>query len=291
MWKWMAVAVAVGVVLGCGQRGSAPPMAAKVLGRLGGGEPARPLNVLLLGVDEEKLRTDIIILAHWEPGARSLNLVSLPRDSYVPIPCPPGNQYCLSPDKLGHSHAYGGPELAKAAVAEFLGAPIDHYVRVDFEGFRAIVDKLGGIVLDVDEEMADIGLKAGRQKLDGRQALAYIRYRSDGRGDIGRIRRTQHFLTTLARSVPVSRWPSVWSDLSPSVKTDLAPQVVLSVLGGLAEDRREIELSLVTLPGEPLWERNLWFWKLDEAAKADIVRRYVLEVPTPGVAAPARPWE
>lgn len=247
-------------------------------------EPTRPMNVLVLGVDEEKLRTDVIILARWDPAGRRLNLVSLPRDSLVEIPCPPDNRACRSPDKLGHAHAYGevvgrGPQVATATVEQFLGVKVDHYVRLDFEGFAHVIDALGGITLDVTTDIPDIGLKAGPQLLDGQKALAYVRDRSDGRGDIGRIERTELFLKALADRVGEGSVddPSLLKEALPHVATDLDVGTLLALARDWRELRHDLRMNLAFLPGQPDTYRGLWVWRVDEAGKADLVKQYLTE--------------
>ncbi|MDB4896628.1 MAG: putative transcriptional regulator, partial [Firmicutes bacterium] len=98
---------------------------------------AGPKNILLMGVDEDKTRTDVMVLAHIDPAQGLVSLISLPRDTLVDIPCA-GLQYCVSPDKLAHAHAYGGakgPEVAVQTMEKLLGISVDGYVRIDYNGF------------------------------------------------------------------------------------------------------------------------------------------------------------
>lgn len=255
-----------------------------------------PLNILILGVDAGETRTDVILLAHWEPAANQVSLVSLPRDSQVPIPCPPEVQACISPDKLGHAHAYGsvigrGPELAIQTVEEFLGIRVDHYVRIHYDGFREIVDALGGITLEVEPSMVDrLGLEAGPQQLSGEQALNYVRFRGDADGDFGRQRRTQLFLQELARQVldrfPREELPGLTLRLMGKVHTDLDAAAVLSAVRYFVEGGETPTFRGTSLPGSPLWERDLWFWAVDERAAAVIVREFIEMPQTVDVWAP-----
>lgn len=297
-WGWaLAGVMIIGVAVGTYRlrhpaRGPGAGIGVKsgIVDLLQGRAPsAGPLNLLIMGVDEDKTRTDVVILAHWEPAARQLNLVSLPRDTMVEIPCPRESKACISPDKLGHAHAYGyflnrGPELAIATVEGFLGVKVDHYVRLDFDGFAQLIDLMGGIDIDVEKPMDDVQIPAGRQHLDGKRALQYVRFRSDGQGDIGRIERTHHFLQAIVDAAPNSglpdRIPAALVSLAPHMATDLDPMTLI----GLAKDWRSgarPALQFVTLPGEPRYERNLWFWIADPKAKAEIVRRYITAVEKP----------
>ena len=100
-----------------------------------------PVNILVLGIDErpeDPGRTDTMILASIDPVKKQVALISLPRDTRVRIPGRRGY------DRLNAAHVYGGPELAMAAVSEFLEIPVDYYVRINFDGFEKLIDILGG---------------------------------------------------------------------------------------------------------------------------------------------------
>jgi LCP family protein required for cell wall assembly len=140
-------------------------------------------------------RTDSIILVHVPSGAGKPALISLPRDSYVPIPGHGRN-------KINASFAIGGPKLLVATIEQVTGVRIDGYVEIGFGGFASVVDSVGGVDICVPRNMKDayagINLKAGCQSLDGKNALGYVRARySDPLGDIGRVARQRQFLAAI----------------------------------------------------------------------------------------------
>ena len=140
-------------------------------------------------------RTDSIILVHVPTGAGKPALISLPRDSYVPIP---GHGH----NKINASFAMGGPKLLVQTIEQVTGVRIDGYVEIGFGGFASVVDSVGGVDICVPRNMKDayagINLKAGCQTLDGRNALGYVRARySDPLGDIGRVARQRQFLSAI----------------------------------------------------------------------------------------------
>ncbi|MEP7194585.1 MAG: LCP family protein [Actinomycetota bacterium] len=142
--------------------------------------------------DAGGLRTDSIILVHVPSGAGKPALISLPRDSYVPIP---GHGH----NKINAAYSLGGPKLLVKTIEQVTGVRIDGYVEIGFAGFASVVDSLSGVDICVKHTMKDayagINLKAGCQNLDGRNALGYVRARySDPRGDIGRVERQRQFL-------------------------------------------------------------------------------------------------
>ena len=143
----------------------------------------------------EGKRTDSIILVHVPSGEGKPALISLPRDSYVPIPGHGRN-------KINASFSIGGPKLLVQTIEQVTGVRIDGYVEIGFDGFASVVDSVGGVDICVPRNMKDayagINLKAGCQTLDGRNALGYVRARySDPLGDIGRVARQRQFLSAI----------------------------------------------------------------------------------------------
>ncbi|MGE5396332.1 MAG: LCP family protein, partial [Chitinophagales bacterium] len=157
--------------------------------------------ILLYGVDarnkNESSRSDTMILAFIHPQINRIDLLSVPRDSRVSIP---GEDHDR---KINYANAKGGSDLLIETIEGLLEINIDGYIQVDFEGFEDLIDTMGGVDLSVEKRMyypaEDIDLMAGKQHLDGHDALAYVRYRSDGMGDIGRIQRQQKFMRAFIR--------------------------------------------------------------------------------------------
>jgi LCP family protein required for cell wall assembly len=136
-------------------------------------------------------RTDTIILLH-KPSSGPSTLVSLPRDSYVPIPGHGRN-------KLNAAYAFGGAPLLVRTVEAATGIRIDHYAEIGFGGFVGMTDAVGGVKLcparNINDKLSGLHVKKGCQKMDGATALAYVRARYfDPKGDLGRVQRQQAFL-------------------------------------------------------------------------------------------------
>lgn len=145
----------------------------------------------------EGQRTDSIILVHVPASGGKAALVSIPRDSYVPIPGHGSN-------KINAAFALGGAKLLTQTVEQVTGVHVDGYLEIGFAGFAGVVDSLGGVDVcvpfDMKDEDAAIDLKKGCQTLDGPTALGYVRARkSDPRGDIGRAERQRQFLGALLK--------------------------------------------------------------------------------------------
>ena len=137
-------------------------------------------------------RTDSIILVHVPSGGGKAAMISLPRDSYVPIPGHGRN-------KINAAYTLGGPKLLVSTIEQVTDLHIDGYVEIGFGGFASIVDSLDGVDICVKRAMKDrkagINLKAGCQTLNGPNALGYVRARySDPLGDIGRVERQRKVL-------------------------------------------------------------------------------------------------
>ncbi|HET8987367.1 MAG TPA: LCP family protein [Humibacillus sp.] len=142
-------------------------------------------------------RTDTIMLVHVSESGGKPVMVSLPRDSYVPIPGHNSN-------KINAAYSIGGPKLLTATVENVTGIHIDGYVEIGLGGFASVVDSVGGVYLCVPRDMKDpkagIDLKKGCQNLGGGDALGFVRSRyGDPLGDIGRAARQRQFLGALMK--------------------------------------------------------------------------------------------
>lgn len=261
------------------------------------------INILVLGIDgsvseqaETKditgTRSDVMMLVSFDPATKDVGLLSIPRDTRVFIPEAevPGTGLVKINDyqKITHAHAYGGPELAVATVEQWLGVTIHHYVRFDFTAFKTAVDALGGVDVDVPQDMVytdpyqnlDINLKKGPQHLDGDQALEMCRYREYVNGDIGRIATQKIFLTALIKKAAslsgVLKLPELVSAVSPYVKTDLSTQDILS-LGNMALSVKPENVRMEAVPGKPDniddgdGNGPLSYWIADRQGTIDIV--------------------
>ena len=149
------------------------------------------------GGSAEGKRTDSIILVHVPAGGGKAAMISIPRDSYVPIPGHGSN-------KINAAYAIGGAKLLTQTIEQVTGVHVDGYLEIGFAGFAGVVDSLGGVDVCVPFDMKDqdaaIDLKKGCQTLDGPTALGYVRARkSDPRGDIGRAERQRQFLGALLK--------------------------------------------------------------------------------------------
>ena len=144
----------------------------------------------------EGRRTDTIMVVYVPPGGKPA-LISIPRDSYVPIPKNGRN-------KINAAYAFGGPDLLVQTVEANTGLRVDGYLEIGFGGFVNIIDALGGIEMCLPKAIKDadshLDLPKGCQTLSGVDALGYVRMRkADPRGDLGRVERQREMLAAIAQ--------------------------------------------------------------------------------------------
>jgi LCP family protein required for cell wall assembly len=208
--------------------------------------PPDPINILLMGVDARSgeglvTRTDSIMLVGLKPQGFRASMLSIPRDLFFNTPGY-GLQRVNIINVLGEQERAGyGPELLKESMALNFGVQVDHYVRLDFAAFEALIDAVGGVTIDVERRVEDhayptddfgvetVIFEPGRQHMDGETALKYARTRHSD-DDYFRADRQQQVLTAFTRKLlnPL-HLPAVISALSRHVDTDLSPVDLLKI--------------------------------------------------------------
>ncbi|MFI0367426.1 LCP family protein [Actinomadura sp. 1N219] len=174
---------------------------------------AKTLNVLVIGSDARRdgypARSDTLVVMHVPADRKNIRAVSVPRDSLVDIPaCQDAGGKAVPPRRglINTAFSQGGAACARKTVESLTRIKVDQTVVIDFGGFKAMVDALGGVQITLREPVADpkagLNLRAGTQRLNGTQALAFVRSRygfgSDG-SDLSRIKRQQQFMGELVR--------------------------------------------------------------------------------------------
>ncbi|HBX23862.1 MAG TPA: hypothetical protein DEF34_09575 [Desulfotomaculum sp.] len=238
----------------------------------------KPMNVLVVGIDKAKSikgaarpgpwRSDVLMLIRVEPVDGYVNLLSIPRDTRASIP---GH----GTEKIAHAHAYGGLPLTVTTVENFLGIKIDHYLSVDFDTFLHIIDLVGPVEVEVQQELKTQHFQffPGRQEMDGKQAYEYVTNRDEPMADIARIQRQQHFLLALleivqqkANSLDLLR---LYMEYARHAETTLTFTDV-GRLALIALDIAKDEVVLVTLPGKPQYIKGVSYWVADENSLAEM---------------------
>ena len=244
-----------------------------------------PYNLLIMGFDKRKgdsqYRSDTMLLARIDPKKKKVWLISLPRDYKVLVP---GHGY----RKLNAAYSFGQEELAIKTIESLTGEKVNHFMGVDFKGFRAIIDAMGGIEVDVPSKINDPKadyskdkhakkIDKGLQTLDGEHALVFVRTRQFVDADFSRMKNQQLFFKALAnkaKSMSPSQMPGVVTSIVPYLSTDMSLMDLLRTardLQGAGSDN----MYTTTLPGK--WVSP--FIVPDEAAKDEIMRKFREGVP------------
>lgn len=251
-----------------------------------------PLHILLFGIDKtattdmseegNPTRSDVVMLVTIDPVTERAQLLSLPRDTYVAIEGHDGKT------KLGHAYAYGGEKLAEETVENFLDVKIDYYATVDYNAVERLVDAVGGIEVDIpfDYSYEDtyvvpnlhIDFKKGKQKLNGADAVRYLRIRKIYEDqDIDRIQVQQRFIMQLfdklKRPMMILKIPELIDIALDNIETNLSyGQIAYLAKMGLDMDRENIQTD--TLVGENMRIGDIEYYIVDQESAQEQVRRF-----------------
>ncbi|WP_238882102.1 LCP family protein [Clostridium sp. YIM B02551] len=229
-----------------------------------------PVNILVLGLDigdpsqpnnEAIKRTDTIMLFHYEPDKKQGTLVSVPRDMLIKV----NNKN----QKINAAYALGGDKLIKKEVENFLGINVNYIVKIDYEGFRSVIDAIGGIDMEIERNMnyddpaqnLHIHFKKGETvHLDGQKAEEFFRWRknNDGtgfaNGDLDRIESQHKFINKIVEKCTspsiIMNFKPLLDTLPKYIKTNMSGSKMISYglsLKGLDKSK----LTMVTLNGTP----------------------------------------
>lgn len=257
-----------------------------------GYELTRPVNLLLLGVDRDPEladdspdlldgRSDTILAVRFDTQAEQLNVLSIPRDTEVDL-----GEFGWG--KLNEANYFGGVELMQATVEALLNeVEFDRYLRLNSQGLVEFVDALGGVEVFVPYPMSyrdrtqelTIELDAGWQRLTGKQAQQFSRYRQGPNGDIGRVQRQQMLLQALRDRLTsptvVPQLPAILQILQNYIDTNLTIPEMLA-LGSFALEIDRDDLRMALLPGEfsDGQDTGMSYWRVDEAAGEELVDRF-----------------
>jgi cell envelope-related function transcriptional attenuator common domain len=227
------------------------------------------VNVLVLGVDEREDdvgRSDTAFVVTIDKDEKKVTVLSIPRDSRVKIAD-------HGWDKINHAYGFGGAKLSKETVENLLGIPINYTVVVNFNGFIHMIDAIGGVTVNIDKRMtyADpydddgglyIDLQPGVQKLNGKKAIEYVRYR-DAEGDIGRVARQQKFLKALLQEFTkpqlITKLPDLVKEVSKAVRTDMPTSEMVKLIP-IVNEAAKAGLDTEWVSGTPIWIHDISYW-------------------------------
>lgn len=238
-------------------------------------------NILILGSDTresgesgESGRADTIMILGLKMFRKSNSLLSIPRDSRVEIE---GHGI----GKINAAYFYEGQDLMVSTVKNLTDLKINHIIEMDFQGFKELVDAVGGVMINVSERLVDdksgANFEPGTYLMDGDQALAYVRSRATASADLGRIERQQYFLRQLMKrladpSVFILRSPKIFIALKNNVKTDMNAAhlfkygIFMAWLGLKS-------LNAETLPGKTATIDGVSYVVIDQGKAFDTIER------------------
>ena len=250
------------------------------------------VNILLLGVDEGGMRSDTIMLASLNGKTGKLNVMSIPRDTRVRV----GNYY----QKINAAIGIGAQEVRKGNIKEpeeltvqkvklLTGMPIHYFMSIDFDGFKEVIDALGGVEFDVPFRMKyddpvqnlHIDLQPGLQVLDGEAAHDFVRFRKGNAGypgyamgDLGRIEAQQAFIKALIQQKVNAKYllkaDELFDVVVRNVRTNYTAKDLIRHLGAISKVDSEL-MTMYQLPGAAQTIGGVSYFLCDERATQELV--------------------
>lgn len=205
----------------------------------------QPFSVLMLGVDEragDSGRSDTIIVLTVNPNTNSVKMLSIPRDTRTTI-IGKGTE-----DKINHAYAFGGVEMSMNTVENFLDIPIDYYMKINMQGFKDIVDAVGGVTVqnNLDFSQDKYHFPVGEVTLDGDKALSFSRMRhQDPNGDFGREARQRQIIQAIlhkgASISSLTNYNTILGAIGKNVKTNLTFDQMVEIQKNYKDAANNIE--------------------------------------------------
>lgn len=242
----------------------------------------KTLNLVVLGLDEEETRSDVIALLNYNLENGDLNILSIPRDTRVLV----NGEYT----KVNALVGMGGERLLIDKLEELTDLPIDFYFTINFKGFRQIIDELGGVELtiktnmdyDDPEQNLHIHLKKGKRLLDGEKAEEFVRYRKGNRagtgytfGDLDRVKAQQEFIKAFidqkAKLKYISKANEVFLILKKYMRTNVEIGDLSLFVEGLAKLKPN-EIKTYTLPGDSKVLHDVWYFIYNRESTIELVK-------------------
>ena len=220
----------------------------------------------ILGTDErgtEKSRSDVIILLKYEAEENKAIVVSVPRDSKILIP---GRGI----SKINAAHAFGDSKLQVSVLENLFKVKDVKYIHINFEGFKEIVDTLGGIEINAKKDFINDGniyAKKGENILMGDDLLEYVRFRHDIEGDFGRIKRQQEVLLSFASSIlkpdNIIKLPKTALLIAKNSDSDMNIFFMMGYLNKL-KNLDSLKFEFYTLKTASEKSNGIWYEIIDE---------------------------
>lgn len=243
-----------------------------------------PVNLMILGLDRDETRCDVIMLFHFVPSSSYLSILSVARDTRV-----------LSDGvftRINTLYSKGGEKKVAEKLTEITGLPVHYYITADFKGFREIIDALDGVEFYVPFRMnyddpvqnLHIHLKKGLQVLNGKKAEQLVRYRKGNfkgqgytEGDLGRISMQQEFMKALIKQKLniryLSRFQKIFDIMQQYVKTNITVADVTEYMASASKVKVD-EIKTFTLPGTSRIIGGKWYFIIDRQKTASMMNEH-----------------
>jgi len=232
-----------------------------------------PISIVLLGVDEredDRGRSDTIIVLTVNPTLETSKMLSIPRDTYVEI------AGMSMQDKINHSYAFGGVQMAHETVQNFLQIPIDYVVSINMEGFVGLIDAVDGIQVhnSLPFQVDDFNYPAGELSLNGEESLAYVRMRyDDPNGDFGRQGRQKDVLhaifTKLVSVESIFAYRNLLDVVGDNVRTNLTFDEMREIQKNYSSSLKAVQ-PITLLNGKGQIKDKVWYYMTDPDELADV---------------------
>lgn len=243
-----------------------------------------PVSILVMGVEDYSSngangRADSLVVITLDPKDMSMKMVSIPRDSRVDII---GRD---KKDKINHAYVFGEEDMTINTVENFLNIPIDYYVTLDFDGFKNIINVIGGVTVDVpfnfweksDEGMQErIYFKKGKHTLNGEEALAYVRMRKrDPKGDLGRNERQQQVINAVLEKIISPSTIFKINDIADEIGSNVQTNIKITEAAKMATKMKNFNKSMIeryTITGTDQYIGGIYYFIPDDQNVNEITK-------------------
>ena len=237
------------------------------------------LNFLVAGVDDAGYHTDMMMLCNISTKSGDLKLIQIPRDTYFRTQSGGGRINRLYANYLSKYGVKNAAEVFCDELSGAMGVSIDGYVIFDTQTVRDLVDLLGGVNVTVpmeipyysEREGCDKVIPMGEQLLMGEEAVALVRYRKGyAEGDLGRLNAQMRFLSGICEALPkrkkLRQYIGIYQKILPNLLTNLGEKDIINLLMAYLGRDGKSAISIMRLPGEPLYVGGAWYYALHRGA-------------------------
>ncbi len=244
-------------------------------------------RILVAGLDESAENTDVLMLLSASAKDGSLHVLQIPRDTYLKYEDGEGKINRFYRSYIAKYGRKEGAERFSKMIQEVFNMRIDAYAVFRAEALSTLVDSMGGVELQVpyaidyrDESGEKCTLGAGKRRLNGSEALAYVRHRSSyTEGDLGRLDAQMRFVAALVKKIPELKFPKQYLEICqknlPNLLTNLSEKDIINIMMVYLKNRDELSFKIMRLPGEACRDQSgVWYYVLNRNASEEMLSVY-----------------